>query len=939
MLTTSVNKDLIPPSFSNVKISLPIVLIIFLFLSAFSFAQSDIATPSDLRTEYLHNPLGMDVSHPRFSWVIESSERDWKQSAYQVEVSDNKQELINGTADMWNTQKVSSDTSINISYSGKVLKSNQSYYWKVRLWDENGKLTSWSEINFFHTGLFNQTDWGGEWIGAKDTTISSPLLREKFEITKNIKNAYVFICGLGYYELYLNGQKIGNHILDPGTTDYNKRALYITYNVKDYLQHGVNAVGVWLGNGYFRTFDKSFRHYGSRPQLIFQMNIEYEDGSSTQIVSNQSWKTSASPITSNSVYNGEIYDARLEKEGWDLPSYDDTKWENAIKINTPKGRILSAQMVPPIRAEKTLYPISMSEPINDIYVFDFGQNFSGIPILHVDGGEGEEVQIKTAEVTRRDMIQMQGGDTKDVVDTIDASEDRSAKARDIYILSGKSGMEIYSPKFTQHGFRYVQLEGFPGKPNLTSLTASFVHSDITPAGEFDCSNSLFNKIHQNVLWGQQSDLMSMPTDCNQRDERMGWMADADLSAEEAIHNFDMAAFYTNWLMDIQDEQQEDGSVPDIAPDHKWLYETRSGTPAWQAAYPLIVWYVHEYYGDNRILKEHYQSLKKWMDYMKSISNNYIISSGRGDWVSPERGGTPGDGSIPITSTGYYYKSAEIMMKIADILNKKNDEVYFATLARNIKNSFNQHLWNSSKGYYGSGSQTSDAFPLYVGIVPEGHQQEVIKNLIDNIMIKHNGHLWTGILGTKALIETLPRYNRTDVLNDIVDQTTYPGWGYMVSQGATTLWERWGGYRYFNASMNSLNHIMFGSVDEFFYKDLAGIRMEEPGYKKILIKPYISDVSFVNCSINTIRGIVSSKWSKMGNELTFNELIPANSEATIEIPKSDLKAPFTLMENGNLIWASNKFENNSEGIQDVKEFNDYFQVSVGSGKYSFELRGQ
>jgi len=538
------------------------------------------------------------------------------------------------------------------------------------------------------------------------------------------------------------------------------------------------------------------------------------------------------------------------------------------------------------------------------------------------------------------MLSMQDRRTEGIVDTIDASGDRSAKATDIYILSGKPGTEVYTPKFTQQGFRYVQLEGFPGQPDLTSLSAAFVHSSVQETGEFDCSNSLFNKIHKNVLWGQRSNLMSMPTDCDQRDERMGWMADADLSAEEAIYNFDMAAFYTNWLRDIQDEQHADGSVPDIAPDHKWLKGTYRGTPAWQAASPLVVWYVHKYYGDNRILSEHYKSLKKWMGYMKSISKDYIITSGRGDWVQPERGGYAGDGSVPITSTGYYYTSAEIMKKTADILGKKEDEMYFSVLADSIKKSFNKHFWNASNGYYGNDSQTSDAFSLYAGVVPKEHQEKVVKSLVRNILLKHNGHLWTGILGTKALIEVLSKCNRIDVLNKIVDQTTYPGWGYMVSKGATTLWERWGGYKYFDAGMNSLNHIMFGSVDEFFYKDLAGIRAEEPGFKNILIKPFITgDLTFAKGTVNTVMGLVSSEWHKAGNEIKLDVSIPVNSNAIVEIPKSGLKGPFVLKESGKIIWEDSTLQDQVEEKLSVKESGSYFQVTVGSGNYSFELIGQ
>ena len=550
---------------------------------------------------------------------------------------------------------------------------------------------------------------------------------------------------------------------------------------------------------------RTIRHYGDRPQLIFQMNIKYYDGTEKQIVSNTSWKTSESPIMANSIYDGEIYDARREKHGWDLAGYNDKNWTNAVKINVPKDRILSPQ------------------------------------------------------------------------------------------------------------------------------------PDVTPIGKFSCSNPLFNKIHHNILWGQVSNLFSMPTDCPQRDERMGWMADADLSAEEAIHNFDMAAFYTNWLREIQDDQNQDGSVPDLVPYHKW---SKVGTPSWQAAYPIIIWYMHKYYDDVRILEEHYNSLKKWMNYMSSISNKHIITKGKGDWVPPQRGGPPDDGSIPITSTGYYYKSAEIMASIAGILDKEKESVMYNGLADSIKSAFNKRFWNSSTKFYGTGSQTSDAFSLYAGLVPKDNQHDVVNNLVDNIMLKNKGHLWTGILGTKALIEILPEYNKTNILNIIANKKTYPGWGYMISQGATTLWERWGSFRYFNAGMNSLNHIMFGCADKFFYKNIAGIKIKEPAFKKILIKPYISsDLKFAKSSINTIRDLVSSNWKKEGNSFLFDVTILANSKAEIDIPVANLSVPLILKENGIIIFEDGIFKNSDPGIIAAKENGKFIVVNTGSGSYKFELSNQ
>ena len=909
-------------------------LVLFLLPSVLSAQSVNVAK---LRTEYMHHPMGIDMGHPRFSWILHSGDKGIQQKGYQILVASKADDLSAGQADMWNSNQVSSDQSINISYNGKSLKSNQTYYWKVRVKGDDGQWSNWSNIASFHTGLMSQSDWKGEWIGAPDTSISAPLLRKGFDVHKKVKSAYVFISGLGYYQLFLNGQKVGNHKLDPGTTNFNKRALYATYNVTKYLNSGANAIGVWLGNGYFKANPKTFKHYGNRPQLMFQMDITYADGSTAQIVSNTSWKTSPSPIVSNSVYNGEVYNAQKEQKGWDEPGFNDQKWSKAVHINAPKSRKLSAQLMPPIRATKTIYPKRMWEPKKGVYVFDFGQNFSGVPELFVNGGQGEKVIMKTAETTRRGMLQMEGKNTAGIVDTIDASSDRTAKARDIYILSGKPGTEVFKPQFTYQGFRYVQVEGYPGKPNLGSIAAQVVHSDVKKVGSFKSSDPLINRIHQNILWGQRSNLMSMPTDCDQRNERMGWMADGYLSAEEAIHNFDMAAFYTNWLNLMQDSQNKDGSVPDIVPDHKWLPGTKVGTPSWQVAYPLVTWYVHKYYGDNRVIKDHYQSLQKWMKYMASISHNYIITKGRGDWVPPERGGTPGDGSISLTSTGFYYKSAELMSKMAGILGKDQDKAKYAKLAQNIKNAFQQKFWNSQTKNYGDGSQTSNALPLYLGIVPGNRQQTVVQDLMNNIKLKHNDHIWAGILGTKALVDALPKYNESNVLYSMVNQKTYPGWGYMISKGATTLWERWGGYKYFGPAMNSLNHIMFGSIDEFFYKNLAGIQSSAPGFKKIRIQPEVQPgLNHAQASMKTIRGKVSSDWKREGNMVKMKVTIPANSSAEVSIPKAQLKGPFTVSENHQIVWSNHQFQH-APGISSANESNKYITFKVGSGKYNFSLK--
>jgi alpha-L-rhamnosidase len=885
----------------------------------------------DLRCEYLSKPLGIDLENPRFFWKLDSSRRNVTQSAYRLLVASDPELLMEEKPDIWNSGKVKSNLQAGITYQGKSLNSNQTYFWKVRVYDQNDKPSPWSEITKFHTGILSPDEWKAKWIGDRDTSNTSPLLRKSFNIEKRVRNAHIFISGIGYYELYLNGKKVGDHKLDPATTNYKKRVLYSTYDVRDFLKSGENVVGVMLGKGWYKH--RGIQQYGDRPKLFMQLSIDYEDGSSLTIVSDESWSMLRGPIISNSIWDGEVYDAREEKEDWNKCGYDDSKWEKAVRVEPPES-ILDSQLLPPIRVVSRKKPVSIFEPEDGIYVFDFGQNLTGWSSLRVKGERGTKITLKTAEATRKDMARMRCEDTTEVSMLIDPSPNRSAKAVDIYILKGRGKIEIYEPRFTFHGFRYVQIEGFPGEPTRNNLEVCVVHTDVDSTGHFSCSNPLFNQIHHNIIWGQLSNLFGKPTDCPQRDERLGWTGDAHLTAEEAMYNFDMAAFYTKWLQDFKDVQSDSGYVTDVVPPH-WLWK---GTPAWQVAYPLIVWYMYKYYGDMRIIEEHYSNLKMWVNYLGSTADDYIVEWGRGDWVAPKTAYVPEDKSIPITSTGYYYKGAEILAKIARALGKTEDEEYYSKLTSKISDSFNRHFLNSDKNQYGTGSQTSNAFPLYLGIVPEENQKKVLENLILNIKDEHNGHLSTGILGTKALVEALPKYGREDVLYEIANKTTFPSWGYMISKGATTLWERWGGFRYFNADMNSLNHIMFGCIDEFFYRDLAGIRPETPGYKNIVIKPHVlNNLTWVKGSVNTIRGKISSEWKRDKNSFTLKVTIPVNSIAEIYMPKMG-NSKVIIREGRHTIWKDGKPVDEAPGILSSRGNQDYIIFETGSGNYNFHLEG-
>lgn len=889
-------------------------------------SYDSVKAPTSLFCEYVSNPLGVDVTLPRFSWVLEHSERGEFQSAYQVLVASSQENLYAESGDKWDSGRVASEESINVIYAGSALESEKTYYWKIRIWDKDEKMSPWSKVAVFEMGLLNPDDWKGRWVKGEDygKSIFSDavrgrseiphgcLLRKKFIIDKEIARARVYVSGLGYYELYINGDKVGDSVLEPGWTDYKKRTLYSTYDVSRYVKKGKNVVGVILGNG------RHIEAYGyGPPKTILQLNIEFTDGASKSIVTDESWKSASGPILSNDIYNGEVYDARLEESGWDSSSYDDSNWDIVRIADEPGGKLVSQASFPPIKVTKIIQPIEITNPKPEVYVYDFGQNFTGWVRLSVSGPRDTTIKLRYAELLDEDGM-------------LNVVPNRGAKATDTYVLKGE-GNEVYEPRFTYHGFRYVEVTGFPGTPILESIEGCVVHSAVEPTGGFICSNPLINHIHKNILWGQLSNLMSIPTDCPQRNERMGWMGDVQLVAEEAIYNFDMAGFYTKWLKDIRDSQAEDGSVPDVVPPYWSFYPA---DPAWGTACVVIPWYLYQYYGDERILKENYSVMKKWVDFLSSKATDYILSYSKyGDWCPPAHikpVDTPGE----LTSTWYYYHDTLILSKITHILGKSDEAKKYSQLSSKIKEAFNKKFLKDD--YYATGSQTCNVLPLFLDMVPEDKQKAVLKNLIDDIVVTHGGYLNTGIVGTRYILDVLTKYGRVDIAYKLAVQTTYPGWGYMLREGATTLWERW---EYLvDGGMNSHNHIMFGSIDAWFYKVLAGINIDPagPGFGRITIKPYVvGDLNYVNASVRTMRGMVSSSWKKSDHSLALNITLPVNTQAKVSVPKMKL-GNVTIKESGKAVWENSSYIEGIAGITGASEEDEYVTFNVGCGSYSFEL---
>ncbi|MBC7364572.1 MAG: family 78 glycoside hydrolase catalytic domain, partial [Candidatus Aminicenantes bacterium] len=667
--------------------------------------------PYDLRVEYLTNPLGVDVPKPRFFWKNNHPQRGQKQIAYEIIVSSIP---TAEKGDMWETGKVNSDSSIQISYEGKALQSNHTYYWKVRVWDEQGRVSPWSQVARFDTGLYSPSDWKGEWIGGEN------LLRKEFELPSTPRRARVYISGLGYYELRINGRKIGDHVLDPGWTTFSKRVLYVTYDVTRALRQGSNALAVLLGQGWYK--DRA---------LMLQLYVEGEDGSLVEVHSDTSWKTASGPILEDSVYHGETYDARLEQPGWDRPGFEEKDWKPAKKVKAPGG-ILSAQLMPAIKVVDTIVPLTMTNPAPGVYVFDLGQNISGWAQLRVRGPRGTKVRLRFAELLYENGM-------------INQENLRGARAEDHYILKGE-GQEIWEPRFTYHGFRYIEVTGYPGTPKIDSVRGRVVHTAVTPAGNFSCSKQILNDIQRIILWGQKTNLHSIPTDCDQRDERMGWMGDAQVTAEEAMMNYDMAAFYSNFLRNIKDVQGDDGSITDTVP---YVWGSRPADPAWGTAYPLIAWYMYQYYGDKRILEEHYDGLKKYVEFLKSKAENGLVKySYYGDWVAIDK--CPGS----LVSSFYYYYDVKILAEAARILGKKPEAEAYLKLAAQIKKAFNREFLDQATRNYAGGSQTANTLPLFIGLVPDKARGGVWSNLFNDLVYKHDSHLTTGIIGTKYILDVL-----------------------------------------------------------------------------------------------------------------------------------------------------------------------------------------
>lgn len=864
--------------------------------------------PEQLKCEYLVNPMGIDTNTPRLSWKIFSDKLDVRQTAYAIIVSESMKNIDQGIGDSWQSGKVESNQTL-IKYGGKKLKPKTRYYWKVHCWDQYGKQASSTETSYFETGKMEEP-WQAKWISDSQDTIArpAPYFRKDIELSKVVANARVYTAVAGLIELSVNGNKIGDCLLNPMFTRYDKRCLYLTYDVTNNLKQGNNSLGIILGNGWYNF--QSYAVWGfenakwrNRPAFCFELYIEYMDGTSETICSDNSWKTNLGPIIFNSIYTGEHYDARKEFIDWDSPGFNDENWINVIERDAPSTTITS-QVLKPIKITHEFNNLEY-EKINDsIYLYILPENIAGITKLKIKGEKGSTIRLKYGETI----------DENHRVDqsTIDIYSNQKGGLdpfqTDIYVLKGE-GVEEFMPRFNYKGFQYVEVVADrPVNLNSDNLIAYRINSDVSPISKLHSSSDLVNKIWEATNRSYISNLHGYPTDCPQR-EKNGWTGDAHIALNAALYNYDGITIYEKWMTDHRDAQLDNGMLPAIIPTSGWGYTWGNG-PDWTSTILIVPWSIYLFYGDKKILEDNYNNMKLFVDHITSVSIDNLTSWGLGDW-SPYK--TIADKELLISL--YYYQDALLLSKIASILGKEKESELYAYLSQEIKGSLNNKFLNKDKGIYASGSQAELSAPLYFGIVPEEYKQKVVDNLVQRV-IEDNRHLDVGLLGSKTLLGALSNNGHTDLAFDVATQKTYPSWGWWIENGATTLYETWE----IETETLSRNHVMFGEISAWFYKTLGGINVDEknPGFASVIIEPhFVKTLDEFMVEYDSVKGKICSSWKRINNRIEFNLTIPTNSIATVNLD--------------NIISATNIKKKQSFKIVKSNKRNSF---TLDSGSYQF-----
>ncbi|MES2776545.1 MAG: family 78 glycoside hydrolase catalytic domain [Bacteroidota bacterium] len=898
------------------------------FLFLLSSVQAQI-TVSNLRSEKLSDPLNVPTLAPQLSWEIQGSERAIVQQAYEIIAATDLVKLTNDQADLWRSGKVASDNSQFVQYNGKKIPANGTCYWKVRVFTNKGE-SQWSKPARWGSAMRNYKDWG-RWIGfdkyfpwddEKTGKLSARYFRKEFAVDKEVKSATAYIMGLGLYELSIDGKKIGDEVLAPAPTDYTRNIKFNALDITESLKTGKHAIGVVLGNGRFYAMRRGkpykIKTFGF-PKLSMTVVITYTNGSTTTFKADDSWKgTADGPIRANNEYDGEEYDGQKEMAGWDRPGFDESKWLKAEFVQEPGGTY-EAQANENMKVMKDLTPVAITKSAGDKYIIDFGQNFAGWVKLKAKGTKGQKITMRFAE-----SLQDNGA--------LFIANLRDAKATDIYILKGE-GNEEWEPKFTYHGFRYVEVTGYPGTPDKSDFIGRLVYDDIATAGSFESSNTLLNQIWMNSWWGIASNYKGMPVDCPQRNERQPWLGDRTNGAYGENFLFDNARLYEKWMDDIKYAQKEDGAIPDVAPAF-WRYYSDNMT--WPSSLPLITDMLYRQTGDIEVVRNNYPAIKKWLSYMTTQYMNedgILTKDSYGDWcippVSVEAGrGVSADQKHPsaLIATAYYYHLTNLMIRFSKLTGNEADIPGYAALADKAKNAFHKKFYHT-EGYYGENTLTDNLLPVYFGMVPADCKEKVWKQLATKVEVTNKGHLSCGLVGIQWLMRGLTDIGRADLAYTVATQKTYPSWGYMIENGATAIWELWNGNTA-APSMNSQNHVMMlGDLLIWYYENLAGIRSDttDVGFKKIIMRPeMIKGLDFVKASYQSSYGVIKSDWKKTGEKFNWNISIPPNTSAMVYIPAANEKE---VTENGKSI-------SNSAGTKFIRMDRGYAVYEVGSGSYAF-----
>jgi alpha-L-rhamnosidase len=880
-----------------------------------------------LTTEYLVNPLGLDTPRPRLSWRLDAPERGAKQTAYHILAASDPARLAAGTADLWDSGRVESDESVLVEYAGAALRSGQRAHWQVRAWDGAGQPTEWSAPAWWEMGLLEPGDWQAAWIspGAAEHATPNPLLRGTFDVSGTVVAARAYVTALGLYELELNGRRVGDWLLTPGWTSYNKRLQYQVYDVTPLLRPGRNALGALLGDGWYRgrmgwVADKDRHVYGGQVGLLAQITITYADGRVQVVGTDAAWKHAPGPIVSSELYDGEAHDARLERPGWSTSDYDDAGWApvQAHRV-ADERRNLVAQVGVPVRRINELKPIGVIQTPAGETLLDFGQNMVGWVRMRVSGEAGATITLRHAEVLDAD-------------GNFYTANLRSAKQTDTYTLKG-DGEEIFEPRFTFHGFRYVAVAGYPGEVTLDNFTGVVIHSDMPATGAFECSDPLINQLQHNITWGQKGNFVDVPTDCPQRDERMGWTGDAQAFARTAAFNYRVAGFMTKWLRDVAADQWANGAVPHVVPD----VLRQAGSTGWGDAATIVPWVVYQCYGDKRLLAEQYPSMAAWVGYGLAQAGDDLIWDGGfhfGDWLAvkgPDANIPNPVTNISLISTAFLAHATHLTAKAARVLGKLDDAAKYDQLFADIKSAFNREFVTPS-GRIGPDTQTAYVLALQFELLPPELHAQAARRLADDVR-RRDHHLTTGFLGASHLSHVLSDYGYLDEAYALLHQETYPSWLYPVTKGATTIWERWDGLqpdgKFQDVGMNSFNHYAYGAIGDWLYRVVAGINQDPdaPGYKRILLRPRPGGkLTYARASHDSLYGKIESGWARTDSVLKLDVTIPPNTEAEVHLPASSVAA---VTEGGKPLGEA-------AGVRLVREAAGEVVVGVGAGKYEFAV---